>query len=171
MEANVLIESRLLLQPEARQGMNFRYRGRTAIIAATTAIALLACGESQTPGSQQPAVPKAAEGADEASTEGISIMSLPEQLVFARKDLAEARRVESDAVKVLESRPVAWRSGALGCPEPGMMYTDALVPGVLIRLQIEGEVVVYHARVGGKPFVCPIERAELPIYDESSDQL
>ncbi len=31
---------------------------------------------------------------------------------------------------VLESRePVEWSDGSLGCPEPGMMYTQAIVPG------------------------------------------
>jgi hypothetical protein len=99
------------------------------------------------------------------------MMSFPAQAMFARKDLAKARGIDIDSVRVLESRPVTWRSGALGCPEPGMLYTDAIVPGVLIRLQVDGDVVVYHARVGGQPFPCPLDRAELPIYDENSDQL
>jgi len=62
-----------------------------------------------------------------------------------------------------------WRSGALGCPEPGMNYTQALVPGALIILAVGKETHGYHAKLGGKPFYCPSERAEEPVYGQDSD--
>ena len=39
-------------------------------------------------------------------------------------------------LKVLSAEAVTWSDGSLGCPEPGMMYTQALVPGY--RVQIRG---------------------------------
>jgi hypothetical protein len=96
-------------------------------------------------------------------------LSLAEQIEFARSDLAGRLGVEPDAVTVSGARPVNWRSGALGCPEPGMSYTQALVPGALIFLRAAGEVHGYHASQGGKPFLCPRERAEQPVFGRGAD--
>jgi len=98
-------------------------------------------------------------------------MHLAEQAAFARRDFARQRDASPDSVSILNARPVQWRSGALGCPEEGMSYTDALVPGAQILLKYEGEIAAYHAAVGAEPFRCPLSRAETPVYDKDSDQL
>lgn len=44
--------------------------------------------------------------------------------------LVDARdRLDTDDVTVLVGEAVTWPNGSLGCPEPGMMYTQALVDG------------------------------------------
>jgi hypothetical protein len=43
---------------------------------------------------------------------------------------------------------VQWPNGALGLPEPGMMYTQAIVDGHRIVLRAEGRSFVYHAGGG-----------------------
>lgn len=60
---------------------------------------------------------------------------------------AEAERtgVEPDAVTVAGFAEVTWRDGSLGCPVPGMMYTQALVPGQQLVLEVDGQYASYHA--------------------------
>jgi hypothetical protein len=64
---------------------------------------------------------------------------------------------------------VTWRSGALGCPQPGMYYTEGLVPGSVIYLQANNVIHAYHAKFAGKPFYCPRERVEPPVAGEEGD--
>ena len=45
-------------------------------------------------------------------------------------------------IKVLSAEAVTWPDGSLGCPQPGMMYTQALVPGFRIVLQAADRTLV-----------------------------
>jgi hypothetical protein len=65
-----------------------------------------------------------------------------------------------DEVRLLEVKPVHWRSGALGCPDPGRSYAQAITPGFLIRLAAGRVEYRYHAGASGEPFLCPPDRAE-----------
>lgn len=89
-------------------------------------------------------------------------MDLSEQIAFAVRDLAQRLGVQEDSIGTAAVRQVSWRSGALGCPSPGKSYTQALVPGLLILLQVGEEAYGYHAAEGGQPFYCPRERVEVP---------
>lgn len=60
---------------------------------------------------------------------------------------------------------VTWADGSLGCPEPGRMYTMALVPGYRIRIQSGAVLLDYHAAARGSPFLCPAGRATDPAAD------
>lgn len=81
----------------------------------------------------------------------------------ARRDLAAKLEIEPEAIEVIERRRVTWRNGAMGCPEPGMAYTQALVPGYWIRLRSGEEQFDYHGARDGSPFLCPADRAESPL--------
>lgn len=96
-------------------------------------------------------------------------MNLNGQIDFSIKDLAKRLDVPPESIKVSGARQVTWRSGALGCPEPGMMYTDALVPGSVIYLQVDNAIHAYHGKIGSEPFYCPRERAEQPLPDDDLD--
>ena len=69
---------------------------------------------------------------------------------------------------VVAAEAVTWRSGALGCPQPGMLYTDALVPGYRIVIEAAGQRLDYHASAQGEPLLCPADRAEEPAPVDSS---
>jgi len=99
----------------------------------------------------------------------VTPMNMKTQIEFSRTDLAQRLGIELDSVTLSGSSPVNWRSGALGCPEPGMNYTESLVPGVLIFLKVGNEAHGYHAKVGGEPFYCPRERAEKPAFGTGAD--
>jgi hypothetical protein len=94
----------------------------------------------------------------------------PEQLQraidAARNDLAVRLGVAMDSVTVQQATPVTWRSGAIGCPEPGVFYTQALVAGYRIVLRADSQSYTFHAKHDGKPFLCPQERAEAPLDEQ-----
>jgi len=96
-------------------------------------------------------------------------LSVKQQVDFAVKDLATRMNLEPGEVGFSGMTPVTWRSGALGCPKPGMNYTDALVRGVLIMLRIENRAYRYHGIPGGQPFFCPDDRAEPPVLGPGAD--
>lgn len=59
-------------------------------------------------------------------------------------DLAEMLSVDSHAIIVVTVESVTWRDGSMGCPEPGMSYTQALVNGVRVELTLDGTSYWYH---------------------------
>lgn len=66
----------------------------------------------------------------------------------AISDLARRLGVPEEDVAVAGWAEVTWPDGALGCPQPGMMYTQALVPGEQLVLRATGELFSYHAARG-----------------------
>ena len=89
-------------------------------------------------------------------------LSLDDSVAAARSDLAGRLDIEPESIEVEQARRVTWADGALGCPEPGMMYTMALVEGYYIRLAVGGKAFAYHAGRDGRPFHCPAERSRTP---------
>jgi hypothetical protein len=73
---------------------------------------------------------------------------------FAKNDLAERLGVDAADIEVAAYETVTWSDGSLGCPQPGMMYTQALVDGYLIQLVVDGQAYNYHGANGRDPFLC-----------------
>lgn len=88
----------------------------------------------------------------------------------ARRDLAERLEIDADAIELDRAEYVTWRNGALGCPEPGSAYTQALVPGYRIVLRAGGERHHYHGGRDQAPFHCPAERVDDPLPGEEPDK-
>lgn len=86
------------------------------------------------------------------------------QIADAVTDLAARISVATDAIAVKEARSVQWGSGAMGCPKPGMNYTQAIVPGVLLLLDVNETIYHYHGREGRSLFYCPAARVRAPAY-------
>jgi len=95
------------------------------------------------------------------------MLDLDAAVAAARADLAQRNGLDEAAIEVADARSVTWPDGAMGCPEEGMMYTQALVPGYYILLDAEGERHAYHAGRNGQPFRCPTDRSQKP--PESTD--
>jgi hypothetical protein len=72
----------------------------------------------------------------------------------AQADLARRLGVEPDELEVISAEVVTWPDGSMGCPEPGMSYTQALVEGSKVVLGHDDRVYVYHAGEDGEPFLC-----------------
>jgi hypothetical protein len=92
-------------------------------------------------------VPEASQAGEPAQLPG----SLVELLLA---DAAQRTGLDLDALTVRESWRVTWNDGSLGCPQPGMNYTQALVQGWRALVQAGGQTLDY--RIGGDRyfFVC-----------------
>lgn len=65
----------------------------------------------------------------------------------------------ADAIEVVSVTEVDWPDGSIGCPQPGMVYTQAIVNGTKIVLRHDGVTYDYH-RGGSRPvFYCPPDRS------------
>lgn len=81
--------------------------------------------------------------------------SAPETVVEkAMLDLVKRTDRSPDSVTVVVAESKTWPDGSLGCPQPGMSYTQALVDGSRVLLEAEGRLYAYHAGPDGEPFLC-----------------
>ena len=55
---------------------------------------------------------------------------------------------------VVRDEAVLWTDGSLGCPRPGVMYTQAEVPGYWVELEIAGRRFDYRFGDLGVPIPC-----------------
>jgi hypothetical protein len=77
--------------------------------------------------------------------------AIPTELLGALiADAASDAGVDASQVEVITAESVTWNDGSLGCPEPGMSYTQALVPGYRVVLDIDGEQLHFHSDSSGE---------------------
>ncbi len=76
------------------------------------------------------------------------------EVTQAKQDLAQRLSVNSSQIELVSFQSITWPDGSLGCPQPGMLYTQALVEGYLIQLRAAGRVYEYHGARAGAPFLC-----------------
>lgn len=79
----------------------------------------------------------------------------PASVDVAIADLADRLSIDPSEIEVVSVEEVTWPDGSLGCPEPGMVYTQALVNGQRIVLLAEGIEYEYHSGGARDPFYCP----------------
>ncbi len=72
----------------------------------------------------------------------------------ARDDLAKRLGIPSEQTDLVEYKSVEWPDGSLGCPKPGMLYTQVMVDGLLMRFQAQGKLYDYHSGGQRPPFLC-----------------
>jgi len=77
-----------------------------------------------------------------------------EILALFRDDLARRALVKPETITVVSATEQQWPDGSLGCPKPGEMYTQMIVPGYRVVLQAAGERYAYHSDQRGKFVVC-----------------
>ncbi len=73
---------------------------------------------------------------------------------LALTDLSSRLGVSEAQITVSSAVLVVWPDGAMGCPEKGMVYTQALVDGSVIELVTGGRVYRYHSGDSTRPFLC-----------------
>ncbi|HEY1134177.1 MAG TPA: hypothetical protein VGE77_06335 [Nocardioides sp.] len=104
-----------------------------------------------TPATPTPTAPPTVSPSDDA---GAGAGEGDDVLDGAVSDLAEREGVAEADVVVVTDAAVQWRSGALGCPETGSFYTQAITPGRQIVLEVAGEKFAYHAGTTGPASYC-----------------
>lgn len=90
-------------------------------------------------------------------------MSFGDQISGAIADLAGREQIAEDKIQLTQAGMVEWGSSALGCPQPDMNYTQAVVPGLWVVLSIDERRFYYHGAEGKALFLCPADRMTAPI--------
>jgi hypothetical protein len=83
-------------------------------------------------------------------------------LVEIVADAAERLGAAIVDVEVMQARAVTWPDGALGCPQPGIVYTQALVPGYWVVVEADERRLDYRVGRQGSFFVCEDATAAVP---------
>lgn len=76
------------------------------------------------------------------------------QVQMAINDLAKRLTKSIDNIEIITVELVTWPNSGMGCPQPGMAYTQVPVDGLLIRLSVEGAIFNYHSGGSREPFLC-----------------
>jgi hypothetical protein len=69
-------------------------------------------------------------------------------------DAARRFQVAESAVVLAHAEQVTWSDGSLGCPQPGMSYTQALVPGYRVTATTAAGQMLYHTDTRGHVVTC-----------------
>ena len=69
-------------------------------------------------------------------------------------DLATRLKIDASNIETMSAQSVSWPDGGLGCPQPGMAYTQVMVDGSLIQLSVNGTTYSYHSGGSRAPFLC-----------------
>jgi hypothetical protein len=134
---------------------------RFAIAAATLALLLGACAGTGTPDETDPSPTD--DGRPDLETPDVTMPGgddgvngdITQQMLDALLEQAsDETGVPVDEISVVTAEAVTWSDGSLGCPEPGMGYTQALVPGYRVVLDVAGEEIHFHAGSDGAFFAC-----------------
>ncbi len=94
-----------------------------------------------------------------ASPSKEAIVNAPESipdLVWAAvlDDISRRAGEEVTDPTVIEAHPQTWNDGSLGCPQPGQVYTQALVDGYKLVLEVDGERYDYRVGSGTDVRLC-----------------
>jgi hypothetical protein len=144
-----------------RSGALRRGRGSSLLVLFLGCMAGCACSRVE-PGSEE-AVGPGAEVSDVTEASPAMSPGVPAALLEAAlADAANRTTMTRTEITVVSAAAVTWSDGSAGCPEPGMMYTQALVPGYRIVLQAGDQVLNYHAGRSGPAKYCPAERVIAP---------
>jgi hypothetical protein len=113
-------------------------------------------GAIEDPMEAEPGQDSGADGAEDAGDPPAG--DVPDDLAATADEVvvevAEEEGVDVEAVTIVTAEEVTWSDGALGCPEEGGIYTQALVEGYRIVVEVEGREVHYHGALGEAPFRC-----------------
>lgn len=71
--------------------------------------------------------------------------------IAQRLGAGESARVNLTLVR---AEPVIWPDGSLGCPQPGVFYTQALVEGMWVVYDVGGAQFDYRVDQRGRFFLC-----------------
>jgi len=88
----------------------------------------------------------------------------------AKEDLAQRLSIDISQINLVEAREVIWPDASLGCPQPGMVYAQVQVEGLLIRLGVGKEMYFYHSGGTADPFLCESTSQVVPKFTPKTDE-
>ncbi len=130
------------------------------LVLAGALVLLVACGDPEDPAEPVDDVddveadPDDPDGTEDNAEDGPIEDALVDHVAEAVDLAATEADVTSDEITVVTAESVTWSDGALGCPQPDEVYTQALVEGYRIELDVDGETMFFHGADGDEPFHC-----------------
>lgn len=89
---------------------------------------------------------------------------VPDAILAPMKaDLAERVGAAAAKARVVRAEQVIWPDGSIGCAKPGVMYTQAVVPGYLVEFEVDGKSYQYHATLKGGASYCERPGVHMPL--------
>jgi hypothetical protein len=83
------------------------------------------------------------------------VTGIPQRIIDAvLADASSRTGVAVGDIAVLIAKAVTWPNGALGCPQPGMMYTEMIEPGYQVVVEAAGQRLDYRGGSGGALSLC-----------------
>jgi hypothetical protein len=128
---------------------------RSILIIGAATILVAACtakSGSGASGAPDSAVPSDAASSGPGTGGGSSLPSSITDPILV--DAAGRLGVDPSAVTIVSGLAQTFSDGSLGCPEPGMMYTQALVDGYQVVVEAGGTRLDYRGRGPGQFRVC-----------------
>jgi hypothetical protein len=123
-----------------------------SIGAATILVAACTAGGGGAGSAGEPSVAAPAPSSQPAAS---SDVSLPAEIVDPIVADAAARlSVDPAAVSIVSAQAETFSDGSLGCPEMGVMYTQALVDGYHVVVAANGTQLDYRGSVPGEFRLC-----------------
>jgi hypothetical protein len=84
------------------------------------------------------------------------------------REASALAKVARDQLVIVRAESVVWNDGSLGCPEPGMMYTQALVNGYWVVINAAGQTFDFRVGRGASFRLCPAGRGHPPLQPGAS---
>ncbi|WP_374977140.1 hypothetical protein ACEYYH_04905 [Microbacterium trichothecenolyticum] len=134
-----------------------RHRGNAAGAIVVLALGLAACsgGAMTEPTEPQPTptrTPFETTTRGPIAPTGEPVAVPPARWAAIVADLAE--RGVTGTPDLVSAHAVTWNNGALGCPSPGVSYTQALVDGMRVVVTVDGESYDYRFGTTDSPQLC-----------------
>ena len=79
------------------------------------------------------------------------------------KEAAKLANVPPQELVIVRAEAVVWNDGSLGCPEPGMEYTQALINGYWVVIKATAQTYDFRVDRGGSFRLCPEGRGHPPL--------
>lgn len=123
---------------------------RRLLAVAACCLALAACADESRPPSPEESAVDDSPPPSPAPVPGAESAAAREAVA----DLARTLEVDPEEVSVVAVEEVTWRDGSRGCAQKGMLYTQALIDGSRITLQVDGTTYEYHSGGSAPPTLC-----------------
>lgn len=139
-----------------------RRGGLVTAIALAAALALGGCGATATPAQPEPTTAAPAAPTETAAPRIIDTPTTePAAQATMLAKLAQLTGVGADEIRVLEMAETTFPNSALGCPQPGRMYSEVLTPGYIFVVEVGGQQIEVHTDATGAQMVrCEQESSE-----------
>ena len=89
-----------------------------------------------------------------ATTTSGTPVTVPEARLDAIRTDLTGRGVDVAALTVVSAESVTFNDSSLGCPKPGVQYTQAQVPGMRVVVSAAGATYDYRFGRGDSPVLC-----------------